>query len=105
MRAGLLSTRVTVQQRSAGQDSIGQPVETWTTYATVWADVRQTSGVEAIKGEGVMASTRASIRVRHNAGITTGMRVVCGSTTYDIKAVLQDVAKREFTDLACEVLA
>lgn len=104
MRPGLLNSRVTVQQQSAAQDALGQPVNTWSTLATVWADVRHTSGIEAIKDNAIASVARASIRVRYRSGITTAMRVVHGSTTYNIVAVLPDVGGKEYVDLACEVV-
>lgn len=104
MRPGLLNTRVVVQQQSATQDALGQPVQSWATFATVWADVRHTSGVEAIKTDAIASVVRASIRVRYRGDLTAAMRVIHGSTTYNIVAVLPDVGGKEYVDLACEVL-
>lgn len=103
MRAGQLKNRVTIQQQSTVQDSIGQPVNTWTTYATVWADIRHRSGMEEIKSGEVTSTIRASIRVRYKAGITAAMRVAHGSAVYQIKAVLRDEQNKDYMDLACEV--
>lgn len=104
MRPGLLNTRVAVQQQSTTQDALGQPVQSWATFATLWANVRHTSGVEAIKSDTIASVVRASIRVRYRADLTAAMRVVHGSTTYNIVAVLPDVGGKEYVDLACEVL-
>lgn len=104
MRPGLLNRRVVVQQQSTTQDAIGQPVLTWTTFATVWADIRHSSGVESIKADALTSTVRASIRVRYTRTITTGMRVVEGTTTYNIVAVLPDMGGKEYSDLVCEVL-
>lgn len=102
MRAGQLKNRVTIQQQSTVQDSIGQPVNTWTTYASVWADIRHNSGLEEIKSGEVTSTIRASVRVRYKAGITAAMRVVHGSITYQIKAVLRDEHNKDYMDLTCE---
>ena len=102
MQAGRLKNRVTIQQQSTVQDSIGQPVNTWTTYATVWADIRNRSGVESIKAGELTSTVRASIRVRYKAGITAAMRVVHGSITYQIKSVLRDEQNKDYMDLVCE---
>lgn len=103
MRAGQLKNRVTIQQQSTVQDSIGQPVNTWTTYATVWADIRHKSGVEAIKSGEVTSTVKASVRVRYKSGITAAMRVAHGSVVYQIKAVLRDEQNKDYMDLVCEV--
>ena len=104
MRAGPLNTRVTVQQQSTSQDALGQPVQTWTTFATLWADVKHSSGIETIKAGAEATIVRASIRIRYRADISSAMRVVVGTTVHNILAVLPDVAGRQYTDLVCEVV-
>lgn len=103
MRAGPLNTRIVVEQQSTTPDAIGQPTLTWTTFATLWADVKHTSGIEAVKAGAEASIVRASIRIRYRADITSAMRVTHGSTTYNIVAVLPDVAGKQYTDLVCEV--
>lgn len=105
MQAGRLNRRCTLQTPSTGIDELGQPVPGWTDVATVWADIRMKSGLEAIKAGASVSVVQASIRVRYRAGITAGMRVVHNLTNYNITAVLPDVGGREFVDLVCEVVA
>lgn len=104
MRAGSLNTRITIQQQSTTQDALGQPVNTWTDVANAWADVKQVSGLSAIKAGADVSTTRASIRIRRNATVTAHMRVVVGLTAYNIEAVLDDIAGHEYTDLVCKVI-
>lgn len=98
-----LNSRVTIQQRATGEDALGQPLQTWQTVATVWADVRNNSGMQAINAGAQLSTVRASIRVRRRADIAAGMRVMCGSTVYAIHAVLPDQVDRRLMDLTCEV--
>lgn len=105
IRAADLSTRVVLQRRSAGEDALGQPVTTWATHDTVWADVRHGTGMEAIKADARMSVVRASIRIRYRTDLTAGDRVLIGSTVYEITAVIPDLQRRVFTDLVCEVVA
>lgn len=98
-----LSKRVTLQQRTAGQDAAGQPLTTWADVATVWGHIGYLSGYETIKADASSSSTKASIRIRARAGTTSDMRAVCGGVTYSIDAVLPDGAR--FINLACTVLA
>lgn len=101
MRAGTLNSRVVIKSRSTTQDAIGQQVETWSTVATVWANIRFTSGKEAIKSGAETSTARASIRIRKRADVTAAMRVYHGSVIYDIEAVLPDEERREHCDLVC----
>ena len=105
MRAGTLNRRVIVQQLAAGQDSIGQPVTTWSTFCTVWANVAYVNGVETIKGGAATSAAKASIRIRRRTDITSGMRVQLGTTNFNIQAVLPDEQDRQHMDLACEVIS
>lgn len=103
MKAGLLKTKVTIQQQTATQDAAGQITGGWTTLASVWADVRQQRGLEMVRGDALSSSTRASIRIRRRTDVTAAMRVTHGATTYNILAVSQDVNSKDYTDLVCEV--
>ena len=104
MRAGTLNSRVTIQQQSATQDALGQPVQTWTDVATVWANIKHTSGIESIKADALTSTVRASVQIRYKSGLVSGMRLSAGSVLYDIVAVLPDMEKREYTNLVCEVI-
>lgn len=102
MRAGQLNQRVTIERKAAGQDALGQPLMLWELVAAVWADIRHTAGLEVIKGGADTSIVRASIRIRYRTGLDAGMRVTHGTDTYDVRAVLSDVAGREYVDLVCE---
>lgn len=95
---------VSIQTRQAGQDAIGQPLAGWVTLARVWADVRHGNGLEVVKAGAPVSVVKASIRIRRRDDVTGGMRVLVGSTPYEVEAVIQDEARRVFTDLVCKVV-
>ena len=105
MQAGRLNRRCVIQTPSTATDELGQPIPGWTDVATVWADIRMKSGLEAIKAGAVVSTVQASIRIRYRAGINAGMRVVHNLTAYNITAVQPDVGGREFVDLVAEVVS
>jgi SPP1 family predicted phage head-tail adaptor len=96
--------RVVIQQLAAGQDDIGQPVQTWSALATVFANIKHLSGLETIKGGAETSAAKVSIRIGYRADVTAAMRVLDGSTAYEIKAVLPDREGKKHTDLACQVI-
>lgn len=101
MQAGQLRHRVTIQQKTAGVDEWGAPLpDAWVDFATVWANVRHLSGTETIKAGADTSVVKASIRIRARNDITAGMRVVHGTSVYDIEAVLPGA--RDHVDLACQ---
>ena len=105
VNAGQFNRRISLLMLTGGTDALGQPVQTWTEIAQVWADIRHISGMEAIKADAQISTVRASIRVRYRSGLAAGMRVVHGSTAYAVRAVLPDEADRQAVDLACEVVS
>lgn len=100
----MLNRMVIIQRPDDAQDGLGQPVVTWSTLATVWANVRHLSGIEAIKADAQTSLIRASIRIRRRTDVTPAMRVVLGTITYQINAVLPDEGAGDHVDLVCEVI-
>lgn len=103
MKAGKLTELVTIQARTAGTDALGQPNTTWTTFASVWAQLKAAKGIEVIKGSGEVSSYQVSVRIRWRTDILPTMRVVHDGAVYNINAVLPDVSGgRDYVDLVCE---
>lgn len=104
---GSLNRQIEIQAQQSGVDAAGQPINTWTTVATVWANVRGESGMASIRKtlprDGVAMSLDAySFRVRFMTGIVAGMRVLYEGAAFDILQVRMDYAGRVWTDLVCE---
>lgn len=102
MRAGNLKRRGTIQKMDETEDDWGMPVSGWVDVASVWADIKHVSGLETIKSGVDVSVVKASIRIRRRADVTAGMRVLCDGKVYDVRAILDDVAGREYCDLICE---
>jgi SPP1 family predicted phage head-tail adaptor len=94
--------RITLQQPASGEDAVGQPLTGWVDVAQLWADVRQLSGLQAIKGDARVSAVQASVRIWRRAGVVAGMRVLHAGATYAVRAVTR--AGRDFDDLVCEVV-
>ncbi|MGO4479980.1 phage head closure protein, partial [Massilia sp. 2TAF26] len=71
-----LRHKVQIQERSASTDDFGQPLESWNTIASPWADIRNLNGLETVKGGADTSVVRASIRIRYRTGLSAAMRVV-----------------------------
>ena len=105
MRAGTLNSRVMVQRRGVAEDEWGQPLpEAWLDFLPLWANIKHLSGSQAIKAGAPTSIVQASIRIRYRTDIDAAMRVVHGTTVYEIKAPLPDEVRREYVDLVCEVV-
>lgn len=103
MNAGILNRQVRLQRRLDTQNVLGEKVSGWTDVATVWASVRQKSGLETIRSEMEMSIVTASIRIRYRTDVNAMMRVLDGTDVYDVQAVIYDKVKKEYIDLVCQI--
>lgn len=88
MDAGHLNRRITFQALSKVQDETGQLVDTWDNVTNAWAAIADISGREFLGADAQQNAAQTKITIRYRAGITTAMRVLHGSDTYSIHAVL-----------------
>lgn len=99
-----LNHRIDIESRQSGEDELGQPIETWTIVASVWADVRHLSGVSAIKAGADVSVVQVSVRIRHREGLNAGMRVTHAGAHYDVMAALPD-GRNQYIDLVCKAVS
>lgn len=99
--ANSLRHRVVVLDPPVGEDSVGQPLTTWTERGTRWADVRVLGGLETIRAGADLSIVKASIRMRHCTDIDASNRISHAGVTYNVKAVQPD-GTRHHVDFVCE---
>lgn len=88
MDIGKLNKCVTIQLNTPTQDGSGETVDSWATFATVWAEIKDISGREFLAAAATQNATTTKIVIRHLAGVLPSMRVVHGADTFNIEAVL-----------------
>lgn len=104
IEAGKLDKRVTLQQREAvspDRTSSGAPDKAWADVAEVWASIEPLRGRELFAADAVQSKVSVRIRIRYRAGVTAAMRVVRGSTVYNIEAVINPRAANVELELMC----
>jgi SPP1 family predicted phage head-tail adaptor len=103
MEAGSLRHRITIQQRTDTQDSYGEPIPAWTTFATVWAAVEPQSGQEATiaMSQQQEARLRVRVRVRYRTGISTLMRIAWQGRLFQIEGMAEVKSNRREIHLIC----
>lgn len=105
-----LDRRITIQQRSTTQDATyGTEVVTWTTLATVWAEIQDVmpSRDESLLNDALEVSKRRTrIRIRWRNDVDSSMRVL---VTYPKARTLQIIGgpadiggRRNYMELMCE---
>lgn len=104
--AGKLNKRVMIQELTTSIDAGGGADESWTTYETVWANVKPITGKTLYYAQQIESTVDHEIRIRYLSGVKTDMRVTVDSRTFEIKNILDyDGRKQELTLLAQEVSA
>ena len=106
MTAGRLRDRITIQRATTGDDGYGNTVTGWSDLMTVWADVRETPGKEAVDAGRVEASHTATIRIRASSasrGVTEADRAMVRGRVWNIRSVAEVGNDRAMLDLLCEV--
>lgn len=102
MQAGKLNQRIELQSATVAADSYGEPIQTWTTYTTVWAAVAPLSGRELIYAQQVSSETNIRITIRYTSAVAVGHRVKYGTRYFDINAVIDRDMRNEQIELMCK---
>lgn len=80
--------RITFQTLTLTPNDSGGQTEAWTTFATAWASITPKIVKEVNFAQRIEPRVDHDIRLRYVSGITPTMRVVFGSRTFEIKAVI-----------------
>lgn len=89
--AGKRDQRITLQQRTATVDALGQGVETWTDVATVWASAQPLRGREFFAAGAMQSQADVRFGMLYRAGITGAMRVLWRGVPHALVAEPIDV--------------
>lgn len=105
MRIGDLCHRISLQTASRTSDGGGGSTVSWTTSVTVWASIEPANGREPYIANQLNGQVSHKITIRYRSGVTTGYRVLFGTRTFDVQAVLNKDERNELMTLYClEVL-
>ena len=88
MEAGALRKRITIQKKSVTKNSYGEEVITWVTHCQAWAQIEPLSGREFLEARQIQAEGMVRFTLRYQAGIEPEMRVLFGTRTFNIQAVI-----------------
>lgn len=101
MQAGQLRKRVIIQQRSQTQDDYGQPLQTWTDVATVYAGIEPLNGRELLAAQAVNSEVSHNVTMRYRSGITPAMRLNYQGRLFNIHTILDENERHRMLTLQC----
>lgn len=101
--AGTLDRRITIEQLVETQDDVGQPIQTWTERATVWAGRRDIRGRERFMAAQELAERSATWVIRFRDDVRATDRLIDDTgAAWDIEAVAE-LGRRQWLELAATV--
>ena len=98
--AGQLTERIVIQSPTDSQNEVGEATLTFTTFATVWADVRAMSGREAERYGQVVGLASHMVTIRELPGLTTGMRIIYRNRTLEIGSI-NEYDRIRYVEISC----
>lgn len=93
MKYSQLDRRITIEQPTITQDAAGQPVPTWSTLVTVWAEKDARLGNEQVQADQVTSQNLVNWRIRYRTGITNKMRISYDGNYYGIESKIEEGRK------------
>ncbi len=87
--ASRLKQRITIEQPTENADGAGGTTKSWSTLATVWAEVLplRSGRVEALVNRQLTAEITHRIVMRYRDDVTAAMRVSYGGRLFNIRRV------------------
>ena len=102
---GALRERVDIQRVAETKDAIGSPIQSWSTLATTWAEVRPASGGEAFRRQQMQASAAWTVILRYRSDLTPQMRIAWRGRLFQIRALENFDLRRRFLGIAADEIA
>lgn len=101
MKAGKLRDSITIESRSESPNSVGDSIETWSDFATVWAEVLNQTGKEFISAREQHSELTHVVTIRYLAGVTPQMRINHGGVYLNILSVIDPNNRKQQLRLLC----
>ena len=102
---GKRDQRIIIQVSTSTTDEFNAPTVTWSTFATVWASVADSSAgsYEKYESDQLTAVRNTMFNIRYLEGVKEKMRILYDDRFYDIEYIGRPDRKRSL-DLRCILL-
>ena len=88
--AGKLNKRIILETNTPAQDGYGEPIEGWSTIASVWAEELSVKASERFRGEQSAGYKSIVWRIRYRTDVNNLDRVTHGGQKFDILGVTEE---------------
>lgn len=100
--AGKYRNPITIQQQSTTVNEYGEPIQTWTTFASPKAGIFPISGKQYLAAEVVESEITHQVHLRYIPGITDNMRIQYGTRTFIIITMVNFQEMNKEIQLLCK---
>ena len=91
-----------LQSATRTTDAGGGSAESWSTVATIYADIKPINAEESYRQGVIQESVTHDVYVRFRAGLSTSNRLLYESRVFNIKGVLNIDERDRFMKLSCK---
>lgn len=100
LQPGELNRKVIVEQRSTTRGTMGEEVDSWTTYKTIWCKVLPGRGQEAAIARRETGRLETKFWCRYFSGLTLKMRLNLSGRYFDIVSIANIEERNRFLELS-----
>ena len=100
----ILDQRATLQAMTLAPDGGGGYSESWQTVASVWVNVAPLGASDKFAADAMASRASHRILLRRRDDVVAGQRLVAGTRTFRIHAVLAESRREPHLTLLCEEL-
>lgn len=97
-----LRHRLTLEELSRVSDEGGGFTESWVTVATLFADLRPTSGSERVETDRLAGTVSHDVTLRYRPGVAPAMRFKKGARVFHVLAVIDVEERKAWLKCLCE---
>lgn len=101
MRAGNLDRLIEIQRRGTGLDLYGTPVETWTTFATMRAQLLKNATDDREGERGHTTDATRTFRMYYFASLSLNDRLLYQGQQHEITGI-SEIGRRLGMNVSCE---
>jgi SPP1 family predicted phage head-tail adaptor len=104
IRSGLMDSLATVQTPTESANGIGEPILTWSDFATRWIAIVPLTGNEQMTAMAQEGSVTHRIRMRYTTGMKPKMRLISKGRTFEVMSVVERGRREEHELMVTEVV-
>ncbi|KYH00127.1 head-tail adaptor protein [Bradyrhizobium sp. DOA1] len=101
MRAGSLDRVIEIQRRTTGLDHYGTPVEAWTTFATMRAQLLKNATDDREGARGHTTDAVLTLRMYYFASLSLNDRLLYEEKHFEITGITE-IGRRVGMDVTCQ---